>query len=1297
MKTRNLLILLFLLILTSVNAFNNPLNLIIRHQIMPEDVNDLNSLDKALNISGKSGLQGWPVNNAELTTQPSVFGLYFAIKDTLKRTEGNDVIWVVRYKVSRISLGGLNLSGQLPDLSFSDLIYLNLGFNNITGNIPVLYLPKCQEIIFNRNQLTGPLPAFELPELTYLGFVSNKLSGTLPNLNLPKLEALFLGDNQFEGKIPNFNLPALKYLYLTDNKLSGEIPEFNLPNLQDLDIENNQLTGKIPLFNFPKAWNIRLTANQLTGPVPNFNMPFLSNLALGQNKLTGKIPKFNMPQLILLNLKENQLEGEFDNSGLPALIDLYIQKNMITKIPHLKAFSPNMEIVDVSGCNLKFEHLEPNMDIKNFKYTGQQRIETVQLQSGNLITLSVHDNAPNNEYKWRKIQNGVNTLVEGAVASSLVITAEPGVAYYCIVTNTKVPGLNILSKVVNISSCINFGVFTFCLDNGSWQKLENNKAAANGKIYINDLAVFEGSVTLDTLNLALQANGKLYVQNIPLPGGGTGNFLLTEGEHNLKLLGTDGVITNFLNSNLEKTASLFGATLKIDSIQFVRKQQNWGINVSCSVIIPGLSKACDVFSPGTEIALKNFEITTSGYSFGGFDVENLGFWEEDYCLNNLTYEYDRENDVMTGGMEISLPFLFNSLSGGFKLEKGKLDSCAWGIEGGAEAQIKGIPIFGSFGVTGFYGHIAGLNKPYKPFEVNTIDIQMGGIFSDVTTDNLYRFTAEGRIVWPKLFEYAGTGQFLKPPDETKLPFQLAGSIQGKADIPTKKVYVDFTGNFGTLDEETYLMAVNGGYSAIYHDNKPTEISTHFSGEITLPKLTNSFPYNWIETFIKFPVKLGTKNAVFPENLNVLHGLLYFYPYPGYLYQLGYKLDATKKLYESGYITFPSETERQIFIAIEEKSGKIQSEVSKTFVVPQNTDFVVIEVKSQGQAPVTKLKTPVGKEYSSAAAGENILLTKTEDGKEVFWSVLSPSKGNWSVTLENPASNDTIITYLQEKKSDFKFAMNQEGSNIQLTWDVAQVDTGQIVNVMFDNDLDGFDGFRVTSANAKNGELSFTLDEDYTNCSYYLYVQLVDKNFVTETYAGKAVENHQYSLAPPANFTSEYNPEKGEFDFKWELNPLPAIEGYILSITDESGKDSVFAILNKSAKNVSLFIEDFETKTAKIESFSNDWKIGCPSASIELITNAEDFSMTIETAKKLMVYPNPTNGFCTIRYFVPRDSRCEITVFDINGRKIAHPVAEFQPKGFHQVDFQYKNVPNGIYLIRFTNDFETVTEKSILNR
>jgi hypothetical protein len=364
---------------------------------------------------------------------------------------------------------------------------------------------------------------------------------------------------------------------------------------------------------------------------------------------------------------------------------------------------------------------------------------------------------------------------------------------------------------------------------------------------------------------------------------------------------------------------------------------------------------------------------------------------------------------------------------------------------------------------------------------------------------------------------------------------------------------------------------------------------------------------------------------------------------------------------------------------------------------ENTDFALIEIRSPGKAPESSLKNPSGKIYTSSSTDDKVLSSKSASGKEAFWSVLSPKAGNWSVSVKNFGENDSIIVYHQKKKNEFDFTVKQTGTTIDISWDAAKTDSGQIVNIMLDEDTLGFDGFIVAGNDAKTGKLSFTLDESYPKCKYYLCGQLTGDYWISQKYSVKLIENPFTTLTPPANFSTQYNSGTGEFDFSWELSSSPVIEGYILSVTDEAGKDSVYAILNNTRTNVSVFIENFETKTAKIESFGNDGKIGCPSVSVELSTKAEDFSFTEETINKLKIYPNPTTGNCTIRYFVPGYSKCEIAIFDINGRKIAHPYIGFQPAGFHQVDFQYNNLPNGIYFVRLTNNFETVTIKSILSR
>lgn len=55
---------------------------------------------------------------------------------------------------------------------------------------------------------------------------------------------------------------------------------------------------------------------------------------------------------------------------------------------------------------------------------------------------------------------------------------------------------------------------------------------------------------------------------------------------------------------------------------------------------------------------------------------------------------------------------------------------------------------------------------------------------------------------------------------------------------------------------------------------------------------------------------------------------------------------------------------------------------------------------------------------------------------------------------------------------------------------------------------------------------------------------------------------------------------------------------------------------------------------------------------------------------------------------------EIVIPKIQGRQLAQPLAEYKSAGFHQLNFNYEHVPNGLYIIKFTNDYQTFTVKSI---
>jgi hypothetical protein len=231
-------------------------------------------------------------------------------------------------------------------------------------------------------------------------------------------------------------------------------------------------------------------------------------------------------------------------------------------------------------------------------------------------------------------------------------------------------------------------------------------------------------------------------------------------------------------------------------LQLVQRHDTLGVRISSTITIPYLWEGCGETPGNTEITLKNLEVTNAGIFLEGFDASNLGFWEKDCCMKKLTYTYHYKKDIMTAGGEVKLPWI-EGLGAGFKLEKGKIDSIAIL----AELNKAILPIKPPLlALKGAYGHIAGITKIDNIREADKLDIKLGGIFSPLLFEDLYRFTADARINWPKLFVASFTGQMFRIP-KTDLPYQYAVGGEFNWKVSEYQFVIDFTGTFGTLDEK----------------------------------------------------------------------------------------------------------------------------------------------------------------------------------------------------------------------------------------------------------------------------------------------------------------------------------------------------------------------------------------------------------------------------------------------------------------------------------------------------------------
>jgi len=79
------------------------------------------------------------------------------------------------------------------------------------------------------------------------------------------------------------------------------------------------------------------------------------------------------------------------------------------------------------------------------------------------------------------------------------------------------------------------------------------------------------------------------------------------------------------------------------------------------------------------------------------------------------------------------------------------------------------------------------------------------------------------------------------------------------------------------------------------------------------------------------------------------------------------------------------------------------------------------------------------------------------------------------------------------------------------------------------------------------------------------------------------------------------------------------------------------------------------------------------------------------------YPNPFNSTLNIKYGLPKASRVEINIFDIQGRQISRLMNSNQEAGDYSTTWDAANIPSGMYVIRLEIPGKVLNRKAMLVR
>ena len=79
------------------------------------------------------------------------------------------------------------------------------------------------------------------------------------------------------------------------------------------------------------------------------------------------------------------------------------------------------------------------------------------------------------------------------------------------------------------------------------------------------------------------------------------------------------------------------------------------------------------------------------------------------------------------------------------------------------------------------------------------------------------------------------------------------------------------------------------------------------------------------------------------------------------------------------------------------------------------------------------------------------------------------------------------------------------------------------------------------------------------------------------------------------------------------------------------------------------------------------------------------------------YPNPFNPSTKIKFSIPKPEHVKIEVYTIIGQKIEILLNKQMPVGYHEVNFNAKNLSSGIYLYKIeAGEFQDVKKMVLIN-
>ncbi len=836
-------------------------------------------------------------------------------------------------------------------------------------------------------------------------------------------------------------------------------------------------------------------------------------------------------------------------------------------------------------------------------------------------------------------------------------------------------------------------------DGNKWEDGGLNTIRTSGTITLNGILKFDGSMQIDTTTGVekVDVDGRLYLPQVTLPGGTTGDFVLWQGARRFEP--RCGILTAPLNNLISSGAThIFGLPFSIEEFSFINGVNATGLKMKVGFRLPSFTTLC-VADANTQFdtskVILGFEVTNAGLQNLSFQTQQVGV-APNFCITNFSLNYSTPRDSLDIAASLKTPIA--TFGAGLGLVDGGVNAISGRVD-----LAKAIPL----GTTPLA--LKGLRAAVSGLRVAPFKFTSGGTLVSNASPDLLEIDLDGTYQHPLKLTYAGAVRLVKTPVTGK--WQALGTVTGTLDLNAS---VGFSGTIkaGNLGGTAY--AISGSQSAQFVWSPVADVTASIAGDVTIPDIGSGWPFDWVNSIIRLPHTLAAGQIVLRQKKITANLDMTGSPDPyNALGRIHFVLDLTKEFGDDGFIDIGDGTvplnatvrdghDRRgilpaagaslpLYRAASMLPRTLSSTAFDTVSVDSMTMRLVVRLSSADRVPASMLIDPTG---ATRVAGENgVRYDTSADGHKAFWTVIDPMVGEWILGVENPAPTDSVDFFGVTKPRPFSITADNEADKIIVRWDASGSTQGDEVDINVDNNGDGFDGFLIGRVPASDGMFIYDPPDSLPDCTYHVYATLAASDQMSQAYAPNEVANVKSILPPPTNIQAT-KVTGNVLRFTWTPSTDSTAVGYAIHAIDVEGHDSIRAL---PYSNQSDAVVDFGSgglfRVYMIAFDARGWQ-GCPS-------DISDFAASVEAPatgsrareiESMRLEPNPTSGLTTVRYRLSAASEVTVTVYDVQGRAVTRIPLGQLTAGDHVLPIETTSMASGAYIVAIGAGAEVRTER-----